>query len=468
MRSISTFFLAGTIVVISGCAAIQKQPAPEPPPQMEIYTGPRLVPAEGAIPGVPAEVQFADFWIRKQAEPDAVILSPAEIETLNRENPARQSVMLDILTMPDTSDGKKIRDYMAANARYLLDTRFYVTADIPLEKAERARIAALMDTLGVPDLITIKFGMILRNTMGKLWPTRIPLTSTPGDNEFDQGVASTLDTGEPVALLHVSRDGLWSYVQSASFGCWVPSEDVAFGDREFIKQLADTSMPVVCTGDKLSVYRTPEDGAAIGSITMGSYLPARSAGNDFCEVLFPCRGPNGELAATKGYVRRGSDVSLGFLPYTLRNVYQECFKLFGYRYGWGGMFGERDCSATVMEIFRCFNIRLPRNSANQGAASNRIVKLQGLDRAARIQALRTCPGAITLLQMPGHIMIYLGEWDGKFYAIHNFWAWREPKPGKIDVAHRAARVAVTDLMLGEGSQRGAFIDRLSNLTVIGR
>ncbi|MDP2981862.1 MAG: SH3 domain-containing protein [Candidatus Latescibacter sp.] len=468
MRSFSAFFLVGAIVIISGCAAIQKQPPPSPPPQKEVYTGPLLVPAEDPIPGVPAEVQFADFWIRKAAEPDAVMLSPAEIETFNRENPARQGVMLDILTMPDTSEGNKIRDYMAANARYLLDARFYVTADIPLEKAERARIAALMDTLGVPDLITIKFGMILRNTMGKLWPTNIPLMSTPGDNEFDRGVASTLDMGEPVALLHVSRDGLWSYVQSSSFGCWVPSEDVAFGDRELIKDLADTSMPVVAIGSRVSVFPSPEGGAAIGSITMGSYLPARSAGNDFCEVLFPCRGPNGELAAKKGYVRNGSDVSLGFLPYTLRNVYQQCFKFFGFRYGWGGMFGDRDCSATIMEVFRCFNIRLPRNSASQAGASPRIVKFDGLDRAARLQALRTVPGGVTLLRMPGHIMIYLGEADGKPYAIHNFWAWREPKPGKVDVTHRAARVAVTDLMLGEGSQRGAFIDRLTNAAIIGR
>jgi hypothetical protein len=310
--------------------------------------------------------------------------------------------------------------------------------------------------------------MVLRNTMGKLWPTQIPVMSTPGDNEFDQGVVSTLDMGEPVALLHVSRDGLWSYVQSTSFGCWVPSEDVAFGDREKLKELTDTSMPVVAIGSRVSVYPTPDGGAAIGSITLGSYLPARSAGNNFCEVLFPCRGPNGELASKKGYVRNGSDVSLGFLPYTMRNVYQQCFKLYGLRYGWGGMFGDRDCSSTIMEVFRCFNIRLPRNSARQANASTRVVKFDGLDRAARFQALQTVPGGITLLQMPGHIMIYLGEADEKPYAIHNFWAWREPKPGKIDVAHRAARVEVTDLLLGEGSQRGAFIDRLTNAAVIGR
>jgi hypothetical protein len=464
MRFISALALSGTLLIF-GCAGIQKQVIP---PQKEVYTGPLIVSVEDSIPGVPAEVQYAEFWIRKWSEPDAVILSPSGIETFNRENPARKGVMLDILSMPEKSVGAKIRDYLAANARYLLNTRFYVTSDIQLEHAERIRIAALMDTLGVPDLITIKFGMILRNTMGKLWPSAIPLMSSPGDNEFDQGVVSTLDTGEVVALLHVSKDGLWSYVQSSSFGCWVSSEDVAFGDHEKLKELTDISMPVVAVGSNVSVYPTPDIGAAVGSIRMGSFLPARSAGNNFYEVLFPCRGQNGELVSKKGYVRNGSDVSLGFLPFTMRNIYNQLFKLYGFRYGWGGMYGGEDCSSTIMDVFRCFNIRLPRNSASQAIASTSVVKFEGLDHPSRLQAIQKLTGGITLLQMPGHIMVYLGESEGKAYAIHNFWAWREPGPGNIDIAHRAARVAVTDLMLGAGSKRGAFIDRLTNAAVIGK
>ncbi|MFA6472277.1 MAG: SH3 domain-containing protein [Candidatus Latescibacterota bacterium] len=464
MKFISAPVLAGIIILVSGCAAVQQQ---APPPD-KVDNGPLVVAAEDSIPRVPAEIRYADFWIRKYADPDAVILSPEGIDSYNRENPARKGVMLDILTMPDKSIGTKIRDYLASNTRYLLNTKYFVTADIPLEMAERTSIASLVDTLGVPDLITIKFGMILRNTMGKLWPTSIPLMSTPGDNEFDQGVVSTLDMGEPVALLHVSKDGLWSYVQSSSFGCWVPSEDVAFGDREKLKELTDTSMPVVAVGRSVSVFPTPESGSAVGSLRMGSYLPARSAGNNYIEVLFPCRGTNGELVSKRGYVRNGSDISLGFLPFTMRNIYQQLFRLYGSRYGWGGMYGGEDCSSTIMDVFRCFNIHLPRNSASQANASTQIIKFEGLDRPARFQALKTVPGGITLLQMPGHIMVYLGEEGGKPYAIHNFWAWREPKTDKIDIAHRAARVAVTDLLLGEGSQRGSFIDRLTNATVIGK
>ena len=64
-------------------------------------------------------------------------------------------------------------------------------------------------------------------------------------------------------------------------------------------------------------------------------------------------------------------------------------------------------------------------------------------------------------------MIYLGEFEGKPYAIHDFWAWFTPSGDGNEIIHRAARVAVTDLMLGEGSQRGAYIDRLTQITIIG-
>ena len=35
------------------------------------------------------------------------------------------------------------------------------------------------------------------------------------------------------------------------------------------------------------------------------------------------------------------------------------------------------------------------------------------------------------------------------------------------IVHRAARVAVTDLMLGEGSVRESFLDRLTYITILG-
>ena len=445
-------------LAVAGCAALRGSP---------VYEGPLLISGEGPMPGVPADVEYADYWIRTASNPDEVILTPEKIETFNSENPMNGTAIIDVLSLPPEIDGAVIRDHIAGNARYLLDAELYVTGDIPLEKAERHRIAALMDTSGIPDVIPVKLGVMLHREQGRTWPSMVPVTGEPNDNEFDSVVGSAIDMGEPVALFHVSRDGRWSYVQNSMYTCWIHSEAAAFGDMETVRELTDRNAPVVAVGHRVSVYGSPEDAAAVGSIQMGSCLPLRTAGRDYCEVLIPGRGEQNELVAKRGYVRRSSDVSIGFLPYTLRNVYRQCFTIFGRRYGWAGMFEERDCSRLVMDVFKCFGFRLPRTSTSLLKASGAVLELGEYDRETRIELLNASPGGITLTGWPGHIMIYLGNVLGTPYVIQATWGRREPLEGGVDVTHRLARVLVSDLMIGDGSSRGARIDRLTHLTILG-
>jgi len=458
MRNRFNFVILLFFVACNGCSGFIR---------ITPHAGTFIVPAEDSIPGIPAEVNFADYWIRKIPNPDDIILTPEEIEKFNSENPIKGEFLIDITGMPEMIEGVSFREYIVEYARYLNDASFFITGRIPLEKAERKHVIALMDTAGVSDVIALEFGIVLYHTMGRYWPTTIPLMNSEGDNEFDQGVVSALDTATPVALIHTSKDGLWSFVQTPWFLCWIPSSAVAFGDAEMVREFVNSSPPLVAVGHSVSVYGTPKEKTAIGSVQMGSHLPLRTAGRDFCEVLVPGRGRNGEFTVHIGYVRRSSDVSIGYLPYTFRNVYRQCYVLFGRRYGWGGMYEERDCSGYIMDVFRCFNIQLPRNSTSQAKAAKAVISLEGMERETRLELLKSLHGGISLLQMPGHIMIYMGEINGTPYAIHDFWAWRTPSGKGHDIVHRAARVAVTDLMLGEGSENGSFIDRLTHIAILG-
>jgi len=56
--------------------------------------------------------------------------------------------------------------------------------------------------------------------------------------------------------------------------------------------------------------------------------------------------------------------------------------------------------------------------------------MEGMTRITRLETLHALPGGISLLKLDGHIMLYLGEAYGKPYAIHEFWAWREPNGEK--------------------------------------
>jgi hypothetical protein len=459
MNRIVTILFIGSLLVNTGCAGRFTSIAP-------VSTGQTIVPAEGDIPGVPPEAASSDFWLRAVQNQDDIILTAAEIDSLNA-NIRKKGDIRDVLAMPEKIAGKPFRDYLAGNARFLADATFYVTGDIPLEQVERERIIARIDTLAVPDAITLRFGMTLLRSMGRTWPSEVLMMKDAGDNEFDQNVTASVDMATPVALIHASHDGRWVFVQTPRFLCWLPAQAVAFGDRETVKVFVNPPTPVVAIGSDITVYASPETGIALGNLSMGGILPLRTAGSEYCQVAVPIRGPEGELAAGAGYVRRSSDTAIGYLPFSFRNVYRQAFLLYGDRYGWGGMNGDRDCSGFILDVFRSFGIQLPRNSASQAQAVPVSLSFEGLDRATRIETMRSLPGGITLLKLDGHIMIYLGIIDGKPYAIHDFWAWRTLAEDGGVVVHRAARVAVTDLTLGEGSPKGAFIDRLTGAGIIG-
>jgi len=57
-------------------------------------------------------------------------------------------------------------------------------------------------------------------------------------------------------------------------------------------------------------------------------------------------------------------------------------RLVGAPYGWGGLYGNRECSATLQDLFRVFGLWLPRNSSDQAKAGQSI-QLGGLSHAAK-------------------------------------------------------------------------------------
>ncbi len=452
------FFLIGLFLLGTGCSASLKNQKPPLP---------LMVSAEEPVPGVPSEVTSPQYWITANRNPDQLIMSADDIDYFN-EGLREKSIVVDVTEFRDEIPGDIFRNFLAANARQLAEGQYYVTGDIPLENNECRSIIARMDTLSVPETIPLRFGMTLYHVMGRVWPTDILLMNQPNDNEFDQGVTARVDMATPVALIHQSPDGLWLFVQTPWFPCWLPAQSVAFGDRETVRSFVKPATPAVAKADEVTIFAAPDAPVALGSIRMGDYLPLNTAGADFYQVSIPVRSQDGLLAVGSGYIRKDAEISIDFLPYTFRNVYQQAFALLGTRYGWGGMNGNRDCSFFILSIFRCFNIQLPWNSLSQVNAAPALLPMESMDTDTRLDTLSGIPGGITLLGLDGHIMLYLGEFLGKPYAIHAFWAWRQPNGKNLpDTIHRVARVAVTDLMLGNGSEKGSFLDRLTHLGIIG-
>jgi hypothetical protein len=160
------------------------------------------------------------------------------------------------------------------------------------------------------------------------------------------------------------------------------------------------------------------------------------------------------------------------LPFTPRHVALLARELAGEPYGWGGLYGRRDCSALVRDIFTPFGLWLPRNSGDQAVAW-KFISLRNLSSAEK-EALIVRQGAPwrTLLWTPGHIMLYIGVHNGKPLIFHNFWSIKtrdtDGKRGQIIIG----RAAVTTLHPGGelpnlDSPRGGLLSSLEGMTLLG-
>ena len=117
-------------------------------------------------------------------------------------------------------------------------------------------------------------------------------------------------------------------------------------------------------------------------------------------------------------------------------------------YGWGEMFGARDCSRFIMDIFATFGILMPRNSKLQARIGISLGTGRGNDDQRKAKVLDRAIPFATTLRLPGHIMLYLGKDKGKYYAIHNIWGIQTNRQFG-PVLQKIGKVVVSDLSLGK-------------------
>ena len=137
-------------------------------------------------------------------------------------------------------------------------------------------------------------------------------------------------------------------------------------------------------------------------------------------VKLPIRNEQGRLQFALAAIARSQDVNIGYLAFTQQNIIQQSFKFLGERYGWGHDYNGRDCTGFVDEIHKSFGLIMPRNSGQQAKSNyghNQFFdkNSETADKLAVIAKMQVGD----LIYMPGHVMMYLGEDQGKPYIIHD-------------------------------------------------
>jgi hypothetical protein len=375
-----------------------------------------------------------EYWIGKTDNPGAVVRDADWIAAFNARSFTIDPNMVDIVTYPDRVAGPDVVRAIESVSRPSKVDLFYrdETGSGRLEPVDYGRYRDRIALDRVPETVGVRFGLMLKRSNMRAWPTRDFVIQSPETSDLDRFQENALFPGEMVAVLHESRDGKWYFVRSYNYHAWIRKIRVVLGGRGEVTDYVGSEPFLVVTGSKISTNFNPADEATSElQLDMGvrlplvppEELPPHVDGQNVASshaVRLPVSDRDGSPGFRTVLIGRGQDVSEGYLPYTRENVIRQAFKFLGERYGWGHSYNGRDCTGLVLDIYRSMGIALPRNSKQQGNSpiGNNIRLGESASRQERLDALASiAPG--DLLYSPGHVMIFLGFDDGEPWVIHH-------------------------------------------------
>lgn len=329
----------------------------------------------------------------------------------------------------------------------------------------KAKMSALLANADVPFADVNRPGIALTDADVRVLPTSRALFPSANSARGALGMLrqdalqnSTLKPGEPLRILHRSKDAAWVFVATGAVVGWVASGRIALVDADFIDRWMYSDHAVFVRDN---VRIAGGDGRPAAVAKMGTILPC-----DGGTLYLPRRDESGRTAI-KAY-RPEADLAVPFpLPFTPRSALSAVDQMMGEPYGWGGSFGFRDCSAMTRDYFSIFGVWLPRNSGDQ-AKAGAAIPLKNVPVGERLYLIaeRGIPFA-SLIQMPGHIMLYLGVYDGEPVVFHNVWGVRTNMPDGKTGRSVVGRAAATSLYLGsEISNRPKGSLLVDNITAL--
>lgn len=445
-------------------------PAEEPPAD----DCPATAIAPDPLPRTRPEHEQLDYWLARTAEVadlDRPIFTPRELAAFNARVGRRDlfgaSARADLLAPVDPA---RLADDLNQRLGFLrgkFESGAYVLADgEPLPPEQIARLTPVLDASAFAALPSPEIRVALDLIPIHCAPQTAPYYTPTRDPAFDRNLCSMARPQEPVQILRPWDGGL-ALARTTYVMGWIDLERAALSpplDAATARRFLDG--PFARAGRDLDLL--DEQGSKI-PVPFASLLPAAAK-----------RGH--VLAATPAGVvtARPADpaaLAVPGRPLTRRALLADAFSYLHTPYGWGDYRGGRDCSRYLMDMFGGLGLVLPRHTSDQVLVGAEVIdfppELPETERLRQIDlAHRRGP---VLLHFPGHIMLYLGRDDvGVPMAIHSFAEYLVPCPGRAPDAPAGERetlvkvdgVHVSDLELGRGSSRTAFIQRISRIAVL--
>lgn len=296
--------------------------------------------------------------------------------------------------------------------------------------------------------------IITKSTHLRVLPTLKPRFYNPkkaGEGfPFDYWQNSYIYLGTPVLITHYSRSQAWAYVESGFVSGWVSVLDVGILKKKQVESLKNRQNFVVVQEDYTPLKDTQN--YFLESARIGMLLPLLKHTKTHFEVEIFVRDVKGYAHSKKVMVEkeRFAEFPMSFSALALATLAQG---ILGEKYGWGGMFGNRDCSMFLRDILGNFGFFLPRNSQAQMYQTfntSQFIEINTQDLQEKKDFIKNngIPFA-TLLGMPGHIMLYVGEKDNEIYVLHDVWGLRTLQNETQEGRKIIGKIALTSLEIGK-------------------
>lgn len=416
-----------------------------------------------------------NYWVEQLENAGQVLKTQKEIMQFNDRIFATDQYMVNLVLFPDQLPGDEVRQRIQAISKPNKSELFNTDGDV-LGSEGYAEYTSNLGLENIPESVQVRFALVVNRSDMRTYPSDDRYYKTPDDENLDRFQENGLFPGDALAVLHVSADKEWSFVQSYNYAAWVRNENIAMGNRQEIQGYKNADRFLIITGGKVSTSYNPEIPALSElQLDMGIRIPLAGTEsqtnslygqNPYTShmVLLPVRNNQGRLEIKPALIARNKDVNLGFIPFTRENITRQAFKFLGERYGWGHSYNARDCTGFVMEIYKTFGIYMPRNTGQQGTGNfgqnTRFTTDSSIED--KLQALKKMDIG-DLIYVPGHVLMYIGDVDGQPYVIHDVSVFRYTDENGEYYEGTLNGVSVTPFLPLYGSRETKYIDEISNI-----
>ncbi len=420
----------------------------------------------------------ASFWVEQLEKNRKVLKTETEISEFNNRVFSTDQHMVDLDLFPDLLSGQQVKESIQAISKPYKSELYHVNGEI-LNSEGYGKYTAELGLENIGESVRVQFALVVTRSDMRTYPTDDSFYKSRENQNLDRFQENGLFPGDALAVLHVSANREWSFVQSYNYAAWVKSKDIAIGDRQTILEYKNAARFLVITGDKVITAYNPEITVLSElQLDMGVRLPLADRAiennrlygqNPYTSftVLLPVRNSTGKLEIKPALIARNKDVNKGYIPFTRENIIHQAFKFLGERYGWGHSNNARDCTGFVMEIYKTFGIQMPRNTGQQGSGTfgenTRFGPASTLEE--KLQILHGMDVG-DLIYVPGHVLMYIGKVDGQPYVIHDVSVFRYTDANGEYYEGLLNGVSVTPFIPLYGSRESKYIDLMYNIKQI--